>query len=95
MKAYYYATETTDLVRPNNTPLIKYVDKALYSDLDDFIMDCYIRYAGIHALYPSATFVNLGFSASVYVAGVEVFRKTILGMDMTPVEIPDEDEDEQ
>jgi hypothetical protein len=94
MKAYYYATETTDLVRPNNTPLIKHFDKGLYSDLEDFMMDCYIRYVGIHAMYPQAVFQNFGFSASVYVDGIEVFRKTVLGMDTTPVEIPDEDEDE-
>ena len=95
MKAYYYETETTDLVRPDNTPLINYCDKGLYSDLEDFAMDAFIRYMGIKEVYPQAVFNNLGFSASVYVDGFEVFRKTIIGIDTTPVEIPDEDEDEQ
>ena len=95
MTAFYYATSTTDLVRPNNTPLINYCDKGLYSDLEDFAMDAFIRYMGIKEVYPQAVFNNLGFSASVYVDGFEVYRKTIIGIDTTPVEIPDEDEDEQ
>ena len=95
MTAYYYATSTTDLVRPNNAPLINHFDKALYSDLEDFAMDAYIRYMGIVSKYPTAKFVNLGFSMSVYVDGFEVYRKTVLGIDTTPVEIPDVDEDEE
>lgn len=95
MTAFYYATSTTDLVRPNNTPLINYCDKGLYSDLEDFTMEGYIRFMGIKSVYPTALFANLGFSVSVYVDGFEVYRKTIIGIDTTPVEIPDEDEDEQ
>lgn len=34
MTAFYYATSTTDLVRPNNTPLINYCDKGLYGHQD-------------------------------------------------------------
>ena len=93
MTAYYYATSTTDLVRPNNAPLINHFDKALYSDLEDFAMDAYIRYMGIVSKYPTAKFVNLGFSMSVYVDGFEVYRKTILGIDPTPVEMPDIDDE--
>ena len=92
MTAYYYATSTTDLVRPNNTPLINYCDKGLYTDLEDFVMEAFLRFTGIKEKCPTAVFSNLGFSVSVYVDGFEVYRKTILGIDPTPVEIPDDDE---
>lgn len=95
MTAFYYTTSTTDLVRTNNAPIINYCDKGLYSDLEDFAMDAFLRYVGIKEVYPQAVFSNLGFSASVYVDGFEVYRKTIIAIDATPVEIPDEDEDEQ
>ena len=65
MKAFYYATVTTDLVRPNNTPLVNHFDKGLYTDLEDFAFDAYIRYLGIKEQFPNAVFTPLGFSVSV------------------------------
>ena len=57
MKANYYTTMTTDLVRTIANPLVNEIDCGIFTDLDDFVFDCFIRFIGIKANYPTAKFI--------------------------------------
>lgn len=87
MKAFYYITSTTDLVRTNNTPLIKYVDKELCTDLDDFRFSAFLRFLGIKQEYPTAEFHSTEKGAYVLVDGVRVYETEVIAIDETPVEV--------
>ena len=91
MTAYYYITSTTDLVRTIAEPLIKFVDKQLCSDYEDFLFGEFLRYARICKDYPTAKFVDKGNGVQILVDGVMVYECVIIAVDNTPVEIPDED----
>lgn len=93
MIAQYYIICTTDLVRKNNSPLINDIDKELYSGLNDFFLDAWLRFIGIKKRYPNAEiwFNKEEMSASVFVEGVLVFKKTILSTFGEPMVIADTD----
>jgi hypothetical protein len=90
MKANYYISFVTDLVRTNE-PLIKDVCKDLCSDFEDFVFTAYLRFMGIKRNYPTATFEHTKRGAKVFVDGVMVYELELLHIDPDPVEIPDED----
>lgn len=90
MKAYYYISLLTDLVRPNNTPLIKEPVKDLCADHEDYALSIRIRYIGIVRDYPTAELHQLKNGAYVSVDGVEVFRQELVYIDPVPVEVPEE-----
>lgn len=94
MKAYKFLTKTTDFARKGMAPLINDVEEGFYTDLADFIFQCYIRFVGIKEKYPEAIFSNLGTSAQVSVGGAVVYVAQVLAIDPDPVEIEDEDDDE-
>lgn len=89
MKAFYYITSTTDLVRTNNTPLIKYVDKELCTDLDDFRFSAFLRFTGIKREYPTAEFHTTKKGAYVLVDGVRVYETEVIAIDPYAVEVED------
>ena len=91
MKAKYYNSFVTDLVRTNNTPRIKDVEKDLCTDIEDFVLTAYLRFMGIKMEYPTAVLEYTGKGARVIVDGVLVYEKELLYIDPEPVEIPDED----
>lgn len=91
MKAYYFISFVTDLVRTNEPPLIKDVCKDLCSDFEDFVFTAYIRFMGIKRAYPAAIFERTERGAKVFVDGVMVYESELLHIDPEPVEIPDED----
>lgn len=90
MKANYYISFTTDLVRTNE-PLIKDVCKDLCSDFEDFVFTAYLRFMGIKRKYPTAIFERTEKGAKVFVDGVMVYELELLYIDPEPVDIPDED----
>lgn len=90
MKANYYISFTTDLVRTNE-PLIKDVCKDLCSDMEDFVFTAYLRFMGIKRKYPTAIFERTEKGAKVFVDGVMVYELELLYIDPDPVEIEDED----
>jgi hypothetical protein len=90
MKAFYYITSTTDLVRTNNTPLIKYVDKELCTDLKDFQFSAFLRFTGIKRDYPTAEFHTTERGAYVLVDGVRVYETEVIAIDPCPVEVEDD-----
>lgn len=90
MKAYYFISFVTDLVRTTE-PLIKDVCKDLCSDFEDFVLTAYLRFMGIRRDYPTATFECTARGAKVFVDGVMVYELELLHIDPVPVEIPDED----
>lgn len=90
MKAYYFISFVTDLVRTTE-PLIKDVCKDLCSDFEDFVFIAYIRFMGIKRAYPAAIFERTERGAKVFVDGVMVYESELLHIDPEPVEIPDED----
>lgn len=90
MKAYYFISFVTDLVRTNE-PLIKDVCKDLCSDFEDFVFTAYIRFMGIKRAYPAAIFERTERGAKVFVDGVMVYELELLHIDPEPVEIEDED----
>ena len=92
MKAYNCTTSTTDLVRPNNNPLINNTDQELFTDYQDFVFGSMLRYMGIKERYPNAKFVDTGNGVMVYVDGVMVYESHIVKVEPEAVEIPDEDE---
>lgn len=90
MKAYYFISFVTDLVRTTE-PLIKDVCKDLCSDFEDFIFNAYLRFMGIKLNYPTAIFKHTKRGAKVFVDGVMVYELELLHIDPEPVEIEDED----
>ena len=52
MKAYKFLTKTTDFARIGLKPLINHVDEGIYTNLTDFIYECYLRFTGIKELQP-------------------------------------------
>lgn len=90
MKAYYFISFVTDLVRTNE-PLIKDVCKDLCSDFEDFVFTAYIRFMGIKRAYPTAIFERTERGAKVFVDGVMVYELELLHIDPEPVVIEDED----
>ena len=90
MKAYYFISFVTDLVRTNE-PLIKDVCKDLCSDFEHFVFTAYIRFMGIKRAYPAAIFERTERGAKVFVDGVMVYELELLHIDPEPVEIEDED----
>jgi hypothetical protein len=90
MKANYYISFVTDLVRTNE-PLIKDVCKDLCSDFEDFVFTAYLRFMGIKLNYPTAIFKHTERGAKVFVDGVMVYELELLHIDSYPVEIEDED----
>ena len=90
MKAYYFISFVTDLVRTTE-PLIKDVCKDLCSDFEDFVFTAYIRFMGIKRNYPTAVFERTERGAKVFVDGVMVYESELLHIDPEPVEIEDED----
>lgn len=90
MKAYYFISFVTDLVRTDE-PLIKDVCKNLCSDFEDFVFTAYLRFMGIKRNYPTAVFERTAKGAKVFVDGVMVYELELLHIDPVPVEIPDED----
>ena len=92
MKAFYYLTSVTDLVRNNNTPRINDIEKGLYTDLEDWRFDAYIRFIGIHSKYPTAKFRTDGNCAYVFVDGVLVYKSEIIAINPEPVEVDAWDE---
>lgn len=90
MKAYYFISFVTDLVRTNE-PLIKDVCKDLCSDFEDFVFTAYIRFMGIKRAYPAAIFERTERGAKVFVDGVMVYELELLHIDPEPVDISDED----
>lgn len=91
MTAFYHISLVTDLVRKNHEPLIKEPFKDLCSGLEDYAMSAYIRYLGIKMDYPTAEWVADGSTFSVYVDGVEVYRKELVYIDPELVMVSDED----
>lgn len=90
MKANYYISFVTDLVR-SNEPIIKDVCKDLCSDFEDFVFTAYLRFMGIKRKYPTAIFERTERGARVIVDGVLVYELELLHIDPEPVEIPDEE----
>ena len=90
--ANYFYSCLTDLVRKNHAPFIKEAEKGLYSDYDDFVFGCKLRYIGIKQDFPDAEFVNTGCGVSIFVQGVLVYEHYVVYIDPEPVKIPDEDE---
>lgn len=90
MKAYYFISFVTDLVRTTE-PLIKDVCKDLCSDFEDFVFTAYLRFMGIKRNYPTAIFERTERGAKVFVDGVMVYELELLHIDPEPVEISDED----
>jgi hypothetical protein len=90
MKANYYISFVTDLVRTNE-PIIKDVCKDLCSDFEDFVFTAYLRFMGIKRKYPTAIFERTERGARVIVDGVLVYELELLHIDPEPVEIPDEE----
>lgn len=89
MKAHFYLTAITDLVRTNNTPRINDIEKGLYTDLEDWQFNAYLRFLGIKSKYPLAEFrTDLG-NAYVYIEGVLVYRAELLAINPEPVEVED------
>ena len=80
MKANYYTTMTTDLVRTIANPLISDIDCGIYADLDDFVFDCYIRFIGIKSAYPTAKFIvgDNKDRVMVFVDNVMVYCRIVL-----------------
>ena len=91
MKAYYYLSLLTDLVRTDKAPLIKEPVKDLCTDSEDYLFGAYLRYVGIKEKYPVAEFVSGPYGASVLIDGIEVYRLELLYIEPTPVEV-EEDE---
>jgi hypothetical protein len=90
MKAYYVVTSTTDFVRPNNQPLINDINKELFTDSEDFIFSCYLRFAGIAQRYPGAKFVSKENQAMVFVEGRMVYECHIVAILPEYEEIPED-----
>ena len=90
MKAYYFISFVTDLVRTTE-PLIKDVCKDLCSDFEDFVFTAYLRFMGIKRRYPTANFERTERGAKVFVDGVMVYELELLHIDPEPVDIEDED----
>lgn len=84
--AYNYRFWLTDRVRPNGQPaLINEITEEAYTDLDDFVMSCVLRYAGICKHYPTAEmYWDSPVDMCVVVEGREVYRKTLIGIDPVP-----------
>ena len=95
MKAYYYISYTTDLVRffdgQAQEPRIKEVEKELCSDMDEFRLGAFIRYHRIKERYPTATFHDWEKGAYVLVEGVLVYSTEVIAIDPNPVEVPEDD----
>ena len=89
MKAYYYISSITDLVRTNNTPRIKETEKELCTDMDDFRFCAFIRFLGIKKDYPTAELHNFDRGAYVLVDGVLVYSLELIAIDPNPVEVED------
>ena len=90
MKAYYFISLVTDLVRTTE-PLIKDVCKDLCTDFEDFTFIAFLRFWGIKRKYPTATFEHTEKGAKVFIDGIMVYELQLLCIDPEPVEIEDED----
>ena len=95
MKAYMFTTSTTDIARTNNTPLVNDIDRELFSSLEDFRFSCMLRYLGIKGNHPGAVFVDNGFVITIVLNGVVLYRKAIISIDTTPIELEDDEDFEQ
>ena len=95
MKAYKFLTKTTDFARIGLPPVINCVNEDIYADLYDFICECFIRFTGIKESYPEAIFTNLGTSVQVSVGGAVVYVAQVLAIDPEPIEVDDEEEDDE
>lgn len=91
MKAHYYISLVTDLVRANHEPLIKEPTKDLCADNADYALTAFLRYIGIKTKYPTAEWKANGANAYVYVDGVEVYRKELVYIDADAVDVEDDD----
>ena len=88
MKAYYYVTNTTDLLRTGE-PRINDMDTELYEGVEDFIFGARLRFMGIKEKYPSATLCaseEEGW-AMITVEGFPVYFTRIVSKIDLPVEI--------
>lgn len=92
MKAFYYTTITTDLIRPNAEPLYNDISEDLYSDLEDFCFGLILKFLFIKKRFPTAIFQRTRKGARVFIDGKMVYETTLIHIDPTPIEIP-EDED--
>lgn len=90
MKAFYTLTSTTDFVRPNNQPLINYTDKELFTDSEDFVFSCYLRYMCISEKYPTARFYHTETQAMIFVDGRMVYESHIVAILPEFEEMPDD-----
>lgn len=89
MKAFYYLSSITDLVRTDNTPRINDIEKGLFTDLKDWQFDAYIRFIGIKGNYPNAEFHVKSGLVYVLVDDVLVYKAELLAINPEPVEIED------
>lgn len=90
MKAKYYISLVTDLVRGNHEPLIKEPTKDLCTDSGDYALTALLRYNGIKSKFPTAQWVAKGMNAYVYVDGVLVYEKELVYIDPEEVEVDDD-----
>ena len=95
MKAYMFTTSTTDIARTNNAPLVNDIDVELFSSLDDFRLSCMLRYLGIKDKYPGAVFVDNGFVITIVLNGIVLYRKAVLSINISPIELEDDEDFEQ
>ena len=91
MKAYWCVVRLTDLARRDELePLVNDIDKELM-DAEDIIgdlrMSCLIRLMGIQKVFPNAKLYTCGNAVEIRVEEYVVFRKEIVAIDFTPVEI--------
>ena len=92
MKAYFYISIVTDLLRADNTPIIRETEKDLFSDYDDYLFSAWLRFMGIKENYPTAQFHHDDTGAMVTIDGVVVYDRQILYIEPTPVDIEDDHE---
>ena len=87
MKAFYYTTCTTDLVRKNDTPLINSIDKEICTDFKDFQFCAFLRFTGIKRDYPTAKFHTTEKGACVLVDGILVYKTEVIAIEPCPIEV--------
>ena len=92
MKAFFCLTSTTNLVRPNNTPLINYIERELFTDFQDFVFSSELCFMGIKERYPNAEFVVASNGVMIYIGEIMVYESHIIKVEPDAIEIPDEDE---
>jgi hypothetical protein len=90
MKAFYYTTITINLVRPNAEPLYNDISEDLYSDIEDFRFGLALHFLFIKKRFPTAIFQPTRKGARVLIDGKVVYETTLIHIDPTPIEIPED-----